>query len=105
MDLTVVLWVLGALIAAITVVVGFLAQWNHGQDKRMGEIEKELAMYMRHTAENYVRGHEIAEVKAAVSALRTEVMASVGELRVQIAHGMDELTKAVYINLGQQKNN
>jgi hypothetical protein len=83
----VILWVLGAFISVLGLVVGFLANWNHGQDKRMGEIEKDLAKHMRHTAENYVRGHEVSEVRRAVQ---------------ELTHKVDELLKVVHELVGKQ---
>lgn len=101
MRVDVVLWVLGVAVTALMAALGFLVNWNRGQDARMGEIEKDAARLARHTAENYVRGHEIAEVKAAVAALRVEMTTAVAELRNELAHQVGELTKAVYQMMGQ----
>lgn len=104
MTTDIVLWVLGTAVAALFGVFGFLVNWNRSQDARMGEIEKEASKLARHTAENYVRGHEIAEVKKAVADLRAEMTVAVGDLRTELTHQVGELTKAVYQLLGQQNS-
>lgn len=101
MNVQVVLWVLGVAVLVLSALFGFLVNWNRGQDARMGEIEKEAAKMARHTAENYVRGHEIAEVKKAVSDLRVEMANRVDKLQTEIAHQVTELTKAVYQAIGR----
>lgn len=104
MNADVILWVLGVAVTVLMVAFGFHVTWNRGQDERMGKIEKDLSALARHTAENYVRGHEIAEVKKAVADLRSEMTEAVRELRVELTHKVDELTKAVYQSIGRQNN-
>lgn len=104
MNPEIILWVLGVAVTVLMAAFGFNVTWNRGQDERMGKIEKDLSSLARHTAENYVRGHEIAEVKKVVADLRAEMSSVVGELRVELTHKVDELTKAVYQLLGQQNS-
>lgn len=115
MNVQVILWILGIAVMALTGVIGFLVNWNRGQDERMGKIEDKVSTNARHTAENYVRGHEIAEVKkavadlrmettASISELRTEMSAAVGNLRTEVSHQIGELTKAVYQMMGQNNS-
>lgn len=84
MSVEVILWILGALISALTVALGYLAG-------RVNDISRKQADLAQHVAENYVRGHEIQEVKRAV-----------GELRVELTHKVDELLKLVHELIGKQ---
>jgi len=104
MTADIIQWILGVAIMVLFGVIGFLINWNRGQDLRMGEIEKEAAKQARHTAENYVRGHEIAEVKKVVADLRTELNARISDLSKELSHQIGELTKAVYENIGSSRN-
>lgn len=104
MNIDVILWVLGIAVMVLAGLFGFLVNRGNRQDERMNKLDEKLAQHARHTAENYVRGHEIAEVKSAVSALRTEMTTAVGELRTEITHQVSELTKAVYQMMGQQNS-
>lgn len=99
MTADIIQWILGVAIMVLFGVIGFLINWNRGQDLRMGEIEKEASRQARHTAENYVRGHEIAEVKKAVGDLRVEMAGQVKELAAEVS----ALTKAVYEMMGHTK--
>lgn len=87
--------------AVLSGVIGFLIKRDGLQDERMAKLEDKLAAHVRHTAENYVRGHEIAEVKRAISDLRTEMTGMVNELRKEVTHEINELTKAVNQMIGQ----
>lgn len=99
MTADIIQWILGVAIMVLFGVIGFLINWNRGQDLRMGEIEKEASRQARHTAENYVRGHEIAEVKKAVGDLRVEMAGQVKELAAEVS----ALTKAVYEMMGHTR--
>lgn len=100
MNIQVILWVLGVAVLVLSSLFGFLVKRGNQQDERMNKLDEKLTQHARHTAENYVRGHEIAEVKNAVSTLRTEMTTAVGNLRTEIG----DLTKAVYQMMGQQNN-
>jgi len=89
-------WAIGLGLPILTAAVLFLANWLH-------RVTNEIAELRAHVAENYVRGHEIAEVKKAVADLRQEMTAIVAELRVELTHKVDELTKAVFQLIGQQQ--
>lgn len=96
-----VLWALGIAVMALFAVIGFLVNWNRGQDQRMGNIEKTVADNALHVSEGYVRGHEIAEVKREIAAFRQELAQSVGEIRKDVQSQMGDLTKAVYQLMGK----
>lgn len=100
MTADVVLWILGVAVAVLFAVFGYIVSWNNRQDTRMGEIEKAQSQHSRHTAENYVRGHEIAEVKKVVADLRTELNSRISEMSNELSHQISELIKAVYQNIG-----
>lgn len=85
-----VLWVLGISVTVLVAVITFIVNWLKGIDARMRETESNQAKFERHTAENYVRGFEIARVEKIIDGFRTEV-----------SHKIDELTKAVYQVVGQ----
>lgn len=93
MNPQVLLWILGVAVMVLMAAIGFMVNWNRGQDTRMADMEKELSKLARHTAENYVRGHEIAEVKKMI-----------GDLRTEFAHQIGELTKAVHQMIGQNNS-
>lgn len=86
MNQAVVLWILGAFISVLGIVVGYLAS-------RINELTRAQATLAQHVAENYVRGHEIVEVKRAVESLRLE-----------LTHKVDELLKAVHELIGKQSH-
>lgn len=103
----IVLWVLGIAVMVLFGVIGFLVNWNRGQDDRTAKLEEKVSANMRHTAENYVRGHEIAEVKKGISDLRIEMGSQMSDMRTdvarqigELARNVGELTKAVYQNIG-----
>lgn len=95
MTAEIIQWILGVAIMVLFSVIGFLINWNRGQDARMADIEKEASKLARHTAENYVRGHEIAEVKKVISDLRVEMSTQIIELRREVTHRLEDLTKAL----------
>lgn len=103
----IVLWILGVAVMALFAVIGFLVNWSRGQDDRIGKVEEKVSANMRHTAENYVRGHEIAEVKKGILDLRIEMGSQISDMRAdvgrqvaELARQVGELTKAVYQNIG-----
>lgn len=95
MDAQIVMWVFGILIGALTVVCGYLAGRISKVDDRVNAAFNKIAENERHLADNYVRGHEISEVKRAIEALRTEVGAAVASIRSEVQTQIGELTKAV----------
>lgn len=84
-------WAIGVGFPVLTAALLFLANWLHKLDSTVKDQAQAIADVRTHTAENYVRGHEIAEVKAAVSELRTSLTTKV-----------DELLKAVHELIGKQ---
>lgn len=95
-------WAIGLGLPILTAAVLFLANWLRDVSKKAADTAQEVDRLRSHVAENYVRGHEIAEVKKAVADLRTEMTQAVGELRTELGHQLGELTKALYQMIGQQ---
>lgn len=83
-----------ALTAAYTV-FGFLIAWLKKVDARHDSLADKVASQDRYLSENYVRGHEIAEVKAAVSSLRTELTTAINAARTEQAAQMTRLSDLV----------
>lgn len=96
-------WAIGIGFPALVTGLVFLANWLHRVAGQVRDTAQEVANLRAHIAENYVRGHEIAEVKKAVADLRQEMTQVVAELRVELTHKVDELTKAVFQLIGQQQ--
>lgn len=65
----------------------FLANWCHALNGKIAENARTIADLRAHTAENYVRGPEVARVERAVEVLTLKV---------------DELLKSVHELLGKQ---
>lgn len=85
-------WAIGLGLPILTAAVLFLANWMRGLAKQTADNARDIAGLRAHVAENYVRGHEVAEVKRAVEVLRQE-----------LTHKVDELLKAVHELIGQSK--
>jgi len=96
MSVQVILWVLGIAVTVLVGLFGFLANW-------VKDIDRKQSAQAQHFAENYVRGHEIQEVKRVVENLRSEMSVAVAELRTEMTHQVGELTKAVWQLVGQNK--
>lgn len=76
-------WAIGLGLPILLACVLFLANWCHSLGQRINENGRLIADLRAHTAENYVRGPEVARVEAAVTALTVKVdalLASVHEL-------------------------
>lgn len=95
MDAQIVLWIFGSLIGALAMVCGYLAGRISKLDDRVNACFNKIAENERHLADNYVRGHEISEVKRAIEALRAEVGQAVASIRTEVQNQIGELTKAV----------
>jgi uncharacterized protein YoxC len=85
-------WAIGIGLPVLTAAVVFLANWLRDVSKKVAETSREVERMRSHVAENYVRGHEVTEVKRAVEMLRQE-----------LTHKVDELLKAVHELIGQSK--
>jgi hypothetical protein len=83
-------WAAGIGIPVLTGAVLFLANWVRGVSAKQADTARAVESLRAHVAENYVRGHEVAEVKRAVETLRQE-----------LTHKVDELLKAVHELIGQ----
>ena len=83
-------WAVGLGLPILTAIVLFLANWIRSISSQVSDQGKEVASLRSHVAENYVRGHEIAEVKRVVENLRQE-----------LTHKVDELLKAVHQVIGK----
>lgn len=68
-----ILWVLGALITALGLIVGFLANWHHKTADRVREVEKDLAEFRAEVPIKYANDGDIARVERLVEGLRSEV--------------------------------
>lgn len=84
-------WAIGLGLPILTAAVLFLANWLRDVSKRVSETSREVERMRSHVAENYVRGHEVSEVKRAVEVLRQDLTLKV-----------DELLKAVHELIGKQ---
>ena len=84
-------WAIGIGMPVLVAAVGFLANWLHKVDSAVKEVSRDVADVRAHTAETYVRGHEITEVKTAVNELRTALTTKV-----------DDLLKSVHELIGKQ---
>ena len=84
-------WAIGIGMPVLVAAVGFLANWLHKVDNAVKEVSRDVSDVRAHTAETYVRGHEIAEVKTAVNDLRTALTTKV-----------DDLLKSVHELIGKQ---
>lgn len=85
-------WAVGVGLPVLTAVILFLANWVRGLSAKVHDNAREVASLRAHVAENYVRGHEVAEVKRAVETLRQE-----------LTNKVDELLKAVHELIGSSK--
>lgn len=83
-------WAIGIGMPVLTAAVLFLANWVRGVAAKQSDTARAVETLRAHVAENYVRGHEVAEVKRAVETLRQE-----------LTHKVDELLKAVHELIGQ----
>lgn len=102
MEREIVLWIFGAIITVMGLVIGHVLMRIGKQDDRIANAEKGIGELRAHVAENYVRGHEIAEVKAIAEQIRIEMTTSIQGLRTEVQHQVTELTKAVYQLIGQK---
>lgn len=68
---------------------------------RVNAVAKEQSDMGKHFAENYVRGHEIQEVKQQITQLRTEVTNNITSLRTELTNRVEKLTDAVHQLIGQ----
>lgn len=89
------LTLLSIIMGASYVVFGFLVAWHRRHDARHDALAEKVASQDRYLSENYVRGHEIAEVKAAVSSLRTELTTAINAARTEQAAQMTRLSDLV----------
>lgn len=62
---------------------------------RVNAVAKEQSDMGRHIAENYVRDHEVQEVKQQITQLRNEVSSNIVLLRNELTNRMEKLTDAV----------
>ena len=86
-----VAWAIGVGMPILSAALLFIANWLHRVSGQVRETSNDLANLRAHVAENYVRGHEVAEVRRAVEVLRKE-----------LTHKVDELLKAVHELIGQK---
>lgn len=80
-------WVVVVGMPVLSAVCLFLANWCHTLGQRITENARLIADLRAHTAENYVRGPEVARVEEAVRSLTLKV---------------DDLLKSVHELLGKQ---
>jgi hypothetical protein len=66
---------------------------------KIGQVESLVHGIASHSADTYVKGHEIAEVKRAITELRQEVTSQVGDLRREVT----DLLKVVSRMIGANK--
>ena len=85
-------WAIGIGLPVLTAAVLFLGNWIKGIAAKQADTARAVETLRAHVAENYVRGHEVAEVKRAVETLRQE-----------LTHKVDELLKAVHELIGQSQ--
>lgn len=90
MNAQAVAWAIGLGLPVLAVAILFLGNWCHSLGKKIDDVAQKQATDFAHIAENYVRGHEIVEVKRAVETLRQELTGKV-----------DELLKAVHQLIGK----
>lgn len=103
MDSQVILWIFGSVITVLGLVVGYVLGRVNKLDDRINESFRQLAALDKYVAENYVRGHEISEVKRAIEALRTEVGQAVTSIRDEVQRQLGDMTKAI-LQMSQKKN-
>lgn len=105
MDQQTVLWILGAavtiLVAVVSYIGGRIGKVEERLNLRVDAVAKDVADLNRHLADNFVRGHEIAEVKRLVETIRSDMAAALENMRTEVQHQVNELTKAVYQLIGK----
>jgi molybdopterin converting factor small subunit len=98
--------VIKLLLGVLGALVGWLWQHSEKQHDRAQErltsaleavanVDKRVSDLSTHMAENYVRGHEIAEVKRIVESLRSDMQQQVKDLRVELSAQIRSLVDAV----------
>lgn len=95
---------LAALAIAVTILSGLFGycMYRISRVEDSGKsTERDVAKLAQHVAENYVRGHEISEVKRAVEALRTDLQTQITTLRTELTSQVGDLVKAVNQMIGQ----
>jgi uncharacterized protein YoxC len=106
MDQQTVQWILGSGITILAVAFGYLAgrigKVEDRMNARADAVAKELSDLKGYLSDNYVRGHEIAEVKRLVEAMRQDMATAVKDLRAEVQHQVSELTKAVLATIGNK---
>lgn len=103
MDSQVILWIFGSVITVLGLVVGYVLGRVNKLDDRINDAFRQIAALDKYVAENYVRGHEISEVKRAIEALRTEVGQAVTAIRDEVQRQIGDMTKAI-IQMNQHKS-
>lgn len=103
MDSQVILWIFGSVITVLGLVVGYVLGRVNKLDDRINDAFRQIAALDKYVAENYVRGHEISEVKRAIDALRTEVGNAVTSIRDEVQRQIGDMTRAI-IQMNQHKS-
>lgn len=101
--MTIANWIalLGILLTGAYVVFGFLVAWHKRSDARHDALAEKVASQDRYMSENYVRGHEMGEVKGQVSALRTEMNKRLDDMRSELSTAINDARKEQTLQMGE----
>lgn len=91
----VVLWIFGAVIGALGLVLGFLANWHHKTADRVSGVERDLADFRARVAETYAGHPDIRRVEEAISSVRAELNTVATEMRSGLANVAEKLNQLI----------
>ncbi len=93
MSETVVLWIFGTVIGALTVLMGFLAKW-------IREVGKELADFRAEVPKVYPSETDVKRVEEAVKEVGREVRAELNAFTREVREDIGKLAATVHQMVG-----